>query len=334
MNVKKIIAGTFSILVLLTIGQASDIEARGASFPKAVYTDWMKAYEETTGKKIEYTPTGSGDGIVSAVRRKSDFSGTDKPLRSWRLERYKLTMFPAIVGSIVLAYNIPGVGDNALKLDEKAISSIFSGEAKFWDDPIIVKENRHLKLPHEPIKVVVRSDGSGTTYNFTYYLRKIDYTHFKKAKKNFDWKANTIAVEGSSGMSKQIKSTEYSIGYTDFSYKQKYDLNVATLKNRAGKWVSPSLKTSRDCAKYANLSKENDFYGIIAYQKGKTSYPIIATSFVLLPYEKKEKNREIIEFFHWAFLHGEAIANKHGFAMLPKETIKEIDLYWEEKVLQ
>lgn len=334
MNVKKIIAGTFSILVLLTIGQASDIEARGASFPKAVYTDWMKAYEETTGKKIEYTPTGSGDGIVSAVRRKSDFSGTDKPLRSWRLERYKLTMFPAIVGSIVLAYNIPGVGDNALKLDEKAISSIFSGEAKFWDDPIIVKENRHLKLPHEPIKVVVRSDGSGTTYNFTYYLRKIDYTHFKKAKKNFDWKANTTAVEGSSGMSKQIKSTEYSIGYTDFSYKQKYDLNVATLKNRAGKWVSPSLKTSRDGAKYANLSKENDFYGIIAYPKGKTSYPIIATSFVLLPYEKKEKNREIIEFFHWAFLHGEAIANKHGFAMLPKETIKEIDLYWEEKVLQ
>lgn len=333
MNLKKIIAGTLGILAFFSMVQASDIEARGASFPKAVYTDWMKAYYEATGKKLIYTPTGSGDGIVSAVKRQSDFSGTDKPLRSWRLERYKLTMFPAIVGSIVLAYNIPGVGDNELKLDEEAISAIFSGEAKFWDDPIIVKENRHLKLPHKPIKVIVRSDGSGTTYNFTYYLRKIDYTHFKKAEKNFDWKANTIGVEGSSGMSEQIKSTEYSIGYTDFSYKQKYDLCVATLKNRVGKWVSPSLKTSREGAKYANLNKENDFYGIIAYSKGTTSYPIVATSFVLLPYENKEKNREIIEFFHWAFLHGETIANKHGFAMLPKETLKEIYVYWKEKVL-
>ncbi|WP_309499874.1 phosphate ABC transporter substrate-binding protein PstS [Sulfurovum sp.] len=333
MKLKTTIVGMLYLCTLFGTVHASDIEARGASFPKAVYTDWMEAYEEATGIKINYTPTGSGDGIISAVKRKSDFSGTDKPLRPWRLERYKLTMFPAIVGSIVLAYNIPGVADNDLKLDEEAISAIFSGGAKFWDDPRIVKENMHLELPHEPIKVVVRSDGSGTTYNFTYYLRKIDYAHFKKAEKDFDWKADTIEAEGSSGMSQQIKSTEYSIGYTDFSYKQKYDLSVATLKNRVGKWVSPSLKTSTNGAKYANLSKKNDFYGIIAYPKGKTSYPIIATSFVLLPYENENKNKKITEFFDWAFLNGEAIANKHGFAMLPKETLKEIGLYWKEKVL-
>lgn len=233
----KIIAGVWlCVMVVLSALQASDIDARGATFPKAVYTEWMEAYEAQTGNKIHYEPTGSGDGIVSAVQRKSDFSGTDKPLRSWRLERYKLRMFPVVVGSIVLAYNIPGVQDNAL-------------------------------------------------------------------------------------------------GYTDFSYKQKYDLTVATLENRVGKWVAPSLRTSTDGAKSAHLKKKNNFYGIIAYPKGKTSYPIIATSFVLLPYEGKEKNKEVVDFFDWAFTHGEAIANKHGFAMLPKETLKEIDAYWEEKIL-
>ncbi len=330
----KIIAGVWlCVMVVLSALQASDIDARGATFPKAVYTEWMEAYEAQTGNKIHYEPTGSGDGIVSAVQRKSDFSGTDKPLRSWRLERYKLRMFPVVVGSIVLAYNIPGVQDNALRLDEEAIGAIFSGEAKFWDDARITKNNKALNLPHEPIKVAVRKDGSGTTYNFTYYLRKIDYAHFRKAVKKLDWKADTIAAEGSSGLSETIKATPYSIGYTDFSYKQKYDLSVATLENRVGKWVAPSLQTSTDGAKSAHLKKKNNFYGIIAYPKGQTSYPIIATSFVLLPNEGKEKNKEVVDFFDWAFENGEAIANKHGFAMLPKETLKEIDAYWDEKVL-
>ncbi len=333
MKLKRHIVGFFSILTFFNTAQAFDIEARGASFPKAVYTEWMKRYEEETGKKISYLPTGSGDGIISAVKRVSDFSGTDKPLRSWRLRRYKLSMFPAIVGSIVLAYNIPGVKDNDLKLDEEAIAAIFSGEAKFWDDPRIIKNNKQLVLPHQPINVVVRSDGSGTTYNFTYYLRKIDYNHFKKADKEFDWQADTIEADGSSGMSKQIKATAYSIGYTDYSYKQTYNLTVATIKNRAGKWVLPSLQSSTNGAKYAKLNKENDFYGIIAYPTGNTSYLIIATSFVLLPDENKDKNKEIVDFFTWAFSNGAYIANKHGFAMLPEETLKDIKVYWDKKGL-
>ena len=332
MNVKIIVALLGLILFMSSSAQALEIEARGASFPKAVYLDWMKAYQAQTGKTIVYEPTGSGDGIVSAVKRKSDFSGTDKPLRPWRLKRYKLSMFPSVVGSIVLAYNLPNVEDNALKLDEEAIASIFCGEATFWDDVRIARNNPELLLPHKPINVVVRADGSGTTYNFTYYLRKIDYAHFKKANKKFNWKVdNLLKAKGSSGVSQTIKATPYSIGYTDFSYKQAYNLTVATLENREGNWVAPTLDSATQGAKGANLKKEEDFYGMIIYPKGETSYPLIATSFVLIPNEKKKTNREIIEFFTWAFANGASIANKHGFAMLPMQTLQDIESYWGEK---
>lgn len=333
MRLYRLIAALVTPVIMANASDTVEIDARGATFPKAVYADWIEAYEAETGVRISYEPTGSGDGIVSAVKRAADFSGTDKPLRPWRLERYELTMFPAIVGSIVLAYHIPGIGDNELKLSEEAIAAIFSGRAKFWDDPRISRHNRGLKLPHEPIMVAVRSDGSGTTYNFTYYLRKIDYAHFKKATKLFDWEADTIGAKGSSGMSKTIEETPYTIGYVDFSSKKKHHLCSAVVENREGKWVLPTLQSAMIGAKYANLDKKQDFFGVIAYQEGKSSYPIIATSFILLPKERKAKNREIIKFFEWAFNNGEYIANKHGFAMLPEETMNDIKDYWSEKVL-
>lgn len=318
---------------VLFLDAHADIQGRGATFPKIVYIEWIKKYEEETGKSINYNPTGSGDGIVSIVKRNADFSGSDKPLRSWRLKRYKLNMFPTLVGSIVLAYNIPGVGDTQLKLSEKAISAIFSGEAKFWDDERITKTNLLLDLPHEPIKVAVRADGSGTTYNFVSYLRKIDYKHFRKAKKKFDWKADTISADGSSKLSKLIGQTPYSIGYVDYSKKIKFVLDSATVQNKEGSWVLPTLEAAKNGAKHANLEKEKDFYGVIAYQEGKNAYPLIATTYILLPYETNEMNKEVLEFFDWAFKNGKEIANKHGFAMLPNKTIEDIKSYWIEKVL-
>jgi len=320
-----------STLLFTSSSNASDINAQGASFPKAVYHEWIEAYHDETGKELQYTPTGSGAGILSAVHRKSDFSGTDKPLPSWRLKRYKLKMFPTVIGSIVLAYNIPGVEDNALKLSESAIAAIFSGEATHWDDARIVKHNIALDLPHEPIKVAVRKDGSGTTYNFTYYLRRIDHKHFRKASKEFEWKPQSlISAKGSSGMTQQIEETEFSIGYVDYASKQKHHLTSATIQNRARKWVLPTLYGCVKGAQNAKMHKKNDFYDILAYKKGQSTYPIIAATFILLPDEPSEKNKEIIDFFDWAFSEGEYIANKHGFAMLPEKTIKEIRSYWDE----
>lgn len=313
--------------------QAQSLQARGASFPKTVYADWIDSYYKQTGIRIRYEATGSGDGIVSIVHRQADFAGSDKPLKPWRLKRYKLHMFPTLVGCIVLAYNLPGIPDGALKLSEEAIAAIFSGEALFWDDARITKHNPSLPLPHQPIKLAVRADGSGTTYNMTWYLRKIDYEHFPKAKKKFPWKPKTISADGSSNLSKLIQSTPYSIGYVDYSKKLKFSLPAATIENRSGNWIPPSLKAAQKSAALAHLDKEKDFYGIIAYKNGNESYPLVATTFILLPKENQVKNREITRFFQWAFTHGEAIANKHGFALLPQNTLNDISQYWAQKAI-
>lgn len=312
---------------------ADSLSGRGASFPSKVYKDWIEAYHEATGHKIKYEATGSGDGILSIKNRKCDFSGSDKPLRSWRLRRYGLSMFPAIIGSIVLAYNIPGVEDNQLRLSEEAIAAIFNGKAKFWDDSLITKYNKDLNLTHEPIRVVVRKDGSGTTFNFTYYLRKIDYEHFKKASKLPKWEVDAIRSEGGSGVAKSIQETPYSIGYVDNGKKQSKNLTAATLQNKEGYWVRPTLQACKDGAKYGELHKDNDFYTILAYPEGKTSYPLIATSFILLPDENKKTNAKVTDFYAWALENGEELAAKRGYAVLPKSTVEEIKAYWKERKL-
>jgi len=324
MNIKTI----FFILSFLYISvEGSTLEGRGASFPKAVYHAWIKAYKDESNISIDYKPTGSGDGIISAVKRISTFSGTDKPLRPWRLRRYKLHMFPVVVGSIVLAYNIPGIEDKKLRLDEKTIAGIFSGKIKYWDDKHIRKNNMQLALPHKQIHVVLRSDGSGTTFNFTYYLRKIDYKDFRFASKLPDWHVSGLRAKGNSGMSQTIKNTSYSIGYTDYSSKLKYELTVATLKNRDGYWVSPNIQSAKQGAKSANLDIRKDFYGMIIYPKGKKSYPLIATTFILLPDNKSKKNKEVVQFFKWAFKNGSNIAESYGFSMLPLTTRNDINRY-------
>ena len=317
-------------LLWTTSVSAFDINGRGASFPAPVYKQWATAYYKATGNRVNYTASGSGDGIKSIKKRLVDFAGSDKPLKPKYLHKHKLLMYPAIVGSIVLAYNIPGIKDGELRLSQEAISAIFSGRAKYWDDSTITKNNRDLKLPHQPITLCVRADGSGTTFNFTYYLNKIDSKDFK-AKKKFNWRANIIGGKGNQGVTANIKQNRYSIGYIEYSYKLKSNLPSATLENREHQWVAPTLKSFKEAVKSANWSKKDDFYSVIAYPKGKGAYPIVAASFILLPQEKLEKNRETTAFFEWAFKNAQKIASDLGYVTLPQDTIKEIESYWSDK---
>ncbi|WP_456391427.1 phosphate ABC transporter substrate-binding protein PstS [Nitratifractor sp.] len=327
---KKLLLTTTAAAVALSSAQAFEINGRGASFPAPVYKAWASDYYKATGNKVNYTASGSGDGIKSIEKRIVDFAGSDKPLKPETLRKHKLHMFPAIVGSIVLAYNLDGVKDNQLKLSEKAIAAIFSGKAKYWDDAVIAENNKDLKLPHEPINVCVRADGSGTTYNFTYYLSKIDPADFKP-KKKFNWKANVIGGKGNQGVTANIKQNKNSIGYIEYSYKLESGLPAATVENREHKFVAPTVKSFQDAAKYASWDKANDFYAVIAYPKGETSYPMVAASFILLDEEKSDVNKKVTAFYDWAFKNGADAAAKLGYVAMPEATVKEIRAYWESK---
>ena len=333
MTFKKFVTTAVIASVALTAVQASDLKGRGASFPGPVYKAWTSAYFKATGKKVNYTPTGSGDGIKSIKKRMVDFAGSDKPLKPKTLAKNKLYMFPTVVGSIVLAYNLDGVKDGELKLSRAAIDAIFTGKASFWDDAIITKENAGLKLPHEAITTCVRADKSGTTFNFTYFLNKINEA-FKVSKKPTWTATKVVAGKSNSGVSANIQQIKGAIGYIEYSYKTKLGLPAAQVENKEGHFINPTVPSFQDAAKYASWTAEKDFYAVIGDPAGATSYPIVAATFLLLPSEKAETNKEVTAFMEWAYTHGDKAAADLGYVPLPATTKDAIRGYWETKKIK
>jgi len=312
---------------------ANEIKGRGASFPAPLYKVWTSNYFSETGKKVNYTPTGSGDGIKSIKKRMVDFAGSDKPLKPKSLKKNQLAMFPTVVGSIVLAYNLDGIKDGELKLSRAAIDAIFSGKATFWDDAVIAKSNDSVKLPHEPITVCVRADKSGTTYNFTYFLNKIN-PDVKVSKKPKWQAAKVVAGKSNSGVTANIQQIKGAIGYIEYSYKEKLGLAAAQIENRSGKFIVPTVPAFQEAAKYASWSAQNDFYALIGDPEGEGSYPIVAATFILLPEEKTQSNKEVVSFFEWALTKGDKAATTLGYVPLPASTKEQIFQYWKAKGMQ
>jgi len=333
MTFKTLVTAAVVSSVALTAINADELKGRGASFPGPVYKAWTSEYFAATGKKVNYTPTGSGDGVKSIKKRMVDFAGSDKPLKAKKLKDAKLYMFPSVVGSIVLSYNIEGVKDGELKLSRAAVDAIFSGKAKFWDDAVITKDNAGLKLPHEAITTCVRADKSGTTFNFTYFLNKINDT--VKVSKKPQWTAaKVVAGKSNSGVSANIQQIKNSIGYIEYSYKIKLGLPAAQVENKEGKFINPTVKSFQDAAKYASWTASNDFYAVIGDPEGATSYPIVAATFILLPEEKTAENKEVTAFIDWAYTHGDKAAADLGYVPLPTVTKDEIRAYWTSKKIK
>ena len=296
--------------VLVSGLAASDIiKGSGASFPYSVYQKWIKAYNKDTGIKVDYIKKGSSKGIKDAQARAVDFAGTDKPLSPKALNQAGLFQFPAVVGAITMGYNVPGV--DGIKLSRSAIVAIASGKVSHWDDKIITEQNPNIKLPHEKLTFVHRADGSGTTYNFTYYLSKVSKewrTEFG-AKKSLNWPGSQhIGGKTNSGVAALLKQTPFSVGYIDYADAANNEIAMATVENKDGKYIVPTLKSFQDAAAKATLDPKKDFYSIIADPEGDTSYPMVAATFILVPFEKPDMNKNVTKFFDWAYADGQEIA--------------------------
>jgi len=329
----KVIKIALASSVLVAGLNANDIvKGSGASFPYSVYQKWIKAYNKDTGLKVDYIKKGSSKGIKDAKARSVDFAGTDKPLSPKTLKKNKLFQFPAVVGAITMGYNLPNVTD--LKLSRKAIVAIASGKIAFWDNKIITKENPNAKLPHEKLTFVHRADGSGTTYNFTYFLSKVSKKWRKTygAKKSLSWPGDHhIGGKTNSGVAALLKQTKYSVGYIDFADAKNNSIAMATVENRAGNFIKPTLESFQIAAAKASLNPKKDFYSIIADPKGAKSYPMVAATFILVPSEKQEMNKNVTKFYDWAYTNGQDIAKSLGFVPLPKELTTKVRAYWSEK---
>ncbi|MEW4983273.1 MAG: phosphate ABC transporter substrate-binding protein PstS [Cycloclasticus sp.] len=332
MKMKKVLALGLLSLSIGTAAYAAKIEGTGSSFAYPAYKTWSKAYYDETGNQVNYTPTGSGSGIKEVMARHVDFGGSDKPLKSAVLAKAGLIMFPTAIGAVTFAYNIEGV--SGMKLSEAAISGIMLGKITHWDDEAIARENVGIKLPAEKILFVHRSDKSGTTFAFTYYLSKmnLEWRRTIGAKKVVAWPSkNRIAGKGNFGVATAIKNNAFSIGYVDYADAKKNGLDMAIVENRAKVFVNPEPATFEAAAVYADLDPKKDFYANIAYPpKG---YPIVTATFALVPKEGKN-SKEVIKFFDYALTKKNKLIEAVGYVALPEAVVKKVQGYWLEKGLK
>jgi len=331
---KRIASAALIAAVTLTSSFAEDkINGAGASFPAPVYYDWAYNYKADTKNSVNYQSIGSGGGIKQITKRVVDFGATDAALTTLKLAKANLFQFPAVIGSIVVAFNVEGIADETLKLTNAQVADIFAGKITMWNDPAIVANNQGVQLPNQKIVVVHRSDGSGTTFNFTYYLSESseNWKNNYGAGKAIDW-ATGIGGKGNEGVSNIVKQTPYSIGYIENAYKEKNNLSAAVLQTASGKWVKATEDNFKAAAKYATWTKKQHFYSVLALQAGDTSYPIVAATFILLPREGGDMNKKVIAFYDYAFKNGDESAKKLGYIPLPEETKKMIREYWATNI--
>ena len=325
----SVFAVGFLVAVSLTAGDL--VKGDGSSFVLPINQAWAKAYYKATGKKVQYNGGGSGKGIKDAIKRLVDFGGTDAPLTPRAQKKYKMLQFPAIIGATVMAYNLPGVPSEALKLTDKAIVAIAEGKVKYWDNPILRVINPNLKLPHKKIVFARRSDASGTTWNFTYFLASVsrDWRKHYGVKKSINWPGNNLGGKGNPGVSSIVKQTPYSIGYIEYAYAVETNAKVALVENRDGYFVKPSMKTFQAAAAGADFDPKKGFYSVIGYPKGKDSYPMVASTFIIMPKEKTAQDKKVTAFYAWAFDNGADIAKKLYYVPLPKSLTDKIKNYWK-----
>lgn len=331
---KKIASIALVAAVTITSSFAADkINGAGASFPAPLYYDWAFNYEKDTGNKVNYQSIGSGGGVKQIAGRIVDFGATDEALTGLKLAKDNLLQFPAVIGSIVIAFNVDGIADETLKLSNENVADIFAGKITMWNDAKIVADNAGVNLPNQKIIVVHRSDGSGTTFNFTYYLSgsSESWKNTFGTGKAVDW-ATGIGGKGNEGVASLVKQTPYSIGYIESAYKEKNNLSAAILKTANGKWVKATDENFKAAAKYATWTKEKHFYSVLALQQGDTSYPIVAATFILLPREGGEMNKKVIAFYDYAFKNGDEAAKKLGYIALPEETKNMVREYWNANI--
>ncbi len=329
--------GFLSILAAATLVSgavaADKLSGAGATFPAPLYYDWAHSYAAKTGNQVNYQSIGSGGGIKQIQKRTVDFGASDKPLSPDELKKDNLLQFPAVVGTINVVYNIPGVADGALKLSNDAVAGIFLGTISMWNDPLIKKENPTLNLPEKRITVVHRSDGSGTTWNFVYWLDKISAVWKQKVGvgTSVNWPVG-IGGKGNEGVANVVKQTPNSIGYVEFAYAKQNKMTSAQLMSAEKTWVAPSVESSKEAAKNAKWTKQDHFHEILVLEPGKKSYPITAGTFILLPKDKVENSKKVVQFFNYAF-ENDAAAERLGYIPLPNETVKLIQTYFKDNGL-
>jgi len=334
MNFMKIIVAA-GLVAASTSAFAADITGAGSTFIYPVLSKWADGYMKESGSAVNYQSIGSGAGIKQIQAKTVTFGATDKPLSVDQLEKDGLAQWPMVMGAIVPVVNIEGVKPGDMVLDGETLGKIFLGEITKWDDPAIKKLNPKLALPSDVIAVVHRADGSGTTFNFTDYLSKVSADWKSKVGSGtaVEWPVG-VGAKGNEGVSGNIGQTKDSIGYVEYAYAKQNKLIFTKLVNKAGKTVDPSMEAFQAAASNADWAHAPGYYLILTDQPGEKSWPIVASTFILMQKDGADKaaSGEAVKFFKWAFANGSKMAEELDYIPMPDPVVKLIEKTWSADI--
>ena len=316
---------------------AMSITGAGASFPQPIYIKWSADYNAATGGQVNYQSIGSSGGIKQITSNTVDFGASDAPMTPEELEKAGLIQFPTVIGGVVPVVNLEGVAPGQLKLDGETLANIYLGKISKWNDPALVALNPDLTLPDAPITTVFRSDGSGTTFNFTDYLAKVsaDWKNSIGVDKTVQWptSATGIGGKGNEGVASNVNRTPNSIGYVEYAYAKQNNMSHTALKNAAGNVVQPSAETFA-AAGDIDWSQYPGFYKVITNSETDQAWPIAAATFILVHKQPQDASKVagVLNFFDWAYTDGDKDAMDLDYVPFSDKAVALFKDSWKQVV--
>lgn len=324
------ITGALVSSFLFSVGlQASPvtINGSGATFPAPLYMRWASDFKKSNPDvTVNYQGVGSGAGVKQFTDGITDFGASDVAMSDAEIAKVSdnVLLLPATAGTIVLAYNIPGV-PAGLKLSRQAVAGILLGTVKVWNDPLIAKENPDSKLPSTPVTVVTRADGSGTTAVFTAHIAAVnpDFVTKVGSGKQVTWPVG-VSGKGNDGVTALIKQTPGAIGYVEFGYAANNKLTMASLQNKAGNFVAPSIESG--AATLASVALPANFRAFITDPEGANDYPIATLTWLLVKKTNTDaaKAAAIKAFVNYGLTTGQQAAPELGYISLPASVVEKV----------
>jgi phosphate transport system substrate-binding protein len=331
---------------------ATAVTGAGSTFAYPILSKWAQAYQRwvagggdypTTGAGLDdppaspvldYEPIGSLAGTMRVKDRAVDFGASDVPLKSEDLQKLGLVQFPIVIGGVVAAVNIDGVGPGEIQFTGELLADIYLGKVQSWTDPAIRTLNPALELPDAKIIVFRRSEGSGTTFNFSNYLSKVS-PQWRDAV-GFDllvsWPTGAGA-KGNDGVSQAVRNTKNSIGYVEYAHAIQTRLSYALIRNQAGTLVKPDASSFQAAAATAAWEKASDFNLLLTDTPGQNAYPIVATVFILMHKTNSPRRaRAALSFFTWSLEKGAKDATGLGYVPLPPALVAQVKDYWAKNL--
>jgi phosphate transport system substrate-binding protein len=324
-------AAAVTLVVAPIPALAVDISGAGATFPYPIYAKWADTYKKETGIGLNYQSIGSGGGIKQIKAKTVTFGASDQPLKPEELNAAGLIQFPMVMGGIVPVINLEGIQPGELVIDGPTLAKIYLGDIKTWDDPALKALNPKAKLPSQPITVVHRSDGSGTTFNFANYLSKVSADWKSKVGENtsVEWPVG-VGAKGNEGVASNVANSKGSMGYVEYAYAKQNKLPYMSMINHDGKTVSPDIAAFQAAAANADWAKASGFYLILTDGVGAESWPITAASFILMHKKPADPvaSAEALKFFSWAYAKGAKAAEELDYIPMPEAVVALVKQNW------